>query len=127
LPPQPHHFFKNLYNTVLLNDAGFIVLARFQTNIVAAAVYLVMGKKIIYKYGASDKAFLHLRPNNLIMWEAIQWYCQKGFMSFNFGRTEPDNLGLLQFKRGWGTIEEKVHYFKYNLEKNKYVLLKIKN
>ena len=56
------------------------------------------------------------------MWEAIKWYSEKGFESFSFGRTEPENNGLLQFKRGWGTREEVVRYYKYDLKKDSFVV-----
>jgi len=48
------------------------------------------------------KFFQHLRANNLVMWEAIKWSCEKKFQSLSFGRTEPENKGLMQFKAGWG-------------------------
>ncbi len=35
----------------------------------------------------------------------------------HLGRTEPDNQGLIQFKRGWGTNECKVSYYRFNLKK----------
>jgi len=61
-----------------------------------------------------------LRPNNMVMWEAIKWCRGRGFESFSFGRTEPENEGLLQFKRGWGAEERLVRYFKYDLKKNSF-------
>jgi hypothetical protein len=55
------------------------------------------------------------------MWEAIKWYSQNGFRSFNFGKTEPTNKGLLQYKRGWGTKEQSLRYYKYDLTKDRFV------
>ncbi len=37
------------------------------------------------------------------------------------GRTEPGNDGLRQFKRGWGTEEHPIHYFRYDLRQSAYV------
>ena len=79
------------------------------------------GKKAIYKYGASDGASQQLRPNNLIMWQAIKWCDQNGYRSFFFGKTEPENEGLLRCKRGWGGEKEKINYYKYDLVKDTFV------
>ena len=55
------------------------------------------------------------------MWEAIKMYVANGSKSFNFGRTELDHKGLLQFKRGWGAREEAINYYKYDLVKNAFI------
>jgi hypothetical protein len=120
LPPQPFSFFKKIYEHVIAAGNGFTVLAFLKDFCVAGAVYLHFGKAAVYKFGASNKKFQHLRPNNLVMWEAIRECVKRGFRSFSFGRTEPDNEGLLQFKRGWNPEEEQVSYYKYDLKKNSF-------
>jgi len=121
LPPQPYHFFKKIYEHIISQKKGFVVLAYYKKDPVAGAVYFHFNGQAIYKYGASDRTFQHLRPNNLVMWETIKWYALNGFKSFSFGRTEPENTGLLQFKRGWGTKEEVINYYKYDLTKDAFV------
>lgn len=121
LPPQPYHFFKKIYEHIISQKKGFVVLAYYQKKPVAGAVYFHFSGQAIYKYGASDGRFQHLRPNNLVMWEAIKWYARNGFISFSFGRTEPENKGLIQFKRGWGTGEETIYYYKYDLKTDAFV------
>lgn len=118
LPPQPWCFFEKIFEHIIAMGKGFVALALNQGRPIAGAVYFHFREEGIYKYGASDKHFQHLRANNLVMWEAIRWCCQNGIRSFSFGRTEPENEGLLQFKRGWGTKEDKVAYYKMNLYKN---------
>jgi lipid II:glycine glycyltransferase (peptidoglycan interpeptide bridge formation enzyme) len=121
LPPQPWHFFKKNFENIISLPKGFVSLAIFKERAIAGAVYFHFGEKAIYKYGASDRIYQHLRPNNLIMWEAIKCCKQNGCKHLSFGRTEPDHEGLLQFKRGWGTIEEAMHYYRYDLIKNEFV------
>jgi len=121
LPPQPFLFFKKVFEHVISRNLGHIALASRSEKIIAGAVYFHFGNKAIYKYGASDKDYQHLRPNNLVMWKAIKYYAQTGFKGFSFGRTEPGNEGLLQFKRGWGTREETINYYKYDLEKDTFI------
>ena len=52
------------------------------------------------------------------MWEAIKWSFKNNFKQFDFGRTEVDNPGLLQFKGGWGAKENDIRYYKYDLIKD---------
>lgn len=121
LPPQPFNFFKKIFEHIINKQQGLVVTATYQAKIIAASVYFHIGKKALYKYGASLKSFQHLRANNLVMWEAIKWFCHNGFDSFTFGRTAPGNKGLLQFKSGWGAEEEHLQYFKYDLSTESYV------
>lgn len=121
LPPQPMRFFKKIYDHITSEKKGIVALARFQEKIIAGAVYFHFDNVAIYKYGASDRNYQHLRPNNLVMWEAIKWAANRGFQRFNLGRTEPDHEGLLQFKRGWGAAESVIKYYKYDLKEDRFV------
>ena len=121
LPPQPYLFFKKVHEHVLSKDVGHIVLASYKGRNIAGAVFFHFNNRAVYKYGASDKRFLDSRANNLIMWEAIRWYRNKGYANFSFGRTEPENEGLLQFKRGWGAKEYPIYYYKYDIHQSAFV------
>lgn len=121
LPPQPRRFFQCVYDQILSQGMGFIVLASLRGTAIAANVYFTFGDQILYKYGASDKAWLHLRSNNLVIWAAIKWGCDHGYRSLCFGRTEPENEGLRQFKAGWGARENVIKYYRYSLKKNAFI------
>ena len=96
-------------------------LEQYKGIAIAGNTYLQHGENVIFKYGASDKIYHHLRPNNLVMWNAIRWCCEKGYKNLNFGKTETDNNGLRQFKSGWGTKEHIIKYFKYDFLKNSFI------
>jgi CelD/BcsL family acetyltransferase involved in cellulose biosynthesis len=121
LPPQPQRFFQKFFDHIISARQAFVALAKYAGQAVAGGVYLQYREQGIYKYGASDTRFQHLRPNNLVMWEAIKWFCCNGYTRFNFGRTEPGNEGLLQFKRGWGVSESVLAYFKYDIAADDFV------
>lgn len=121
LPPQPYYFFEKIYEHIISKYLGFVALASYNKKNIAGAIYFHFGDKAFYKYGASDIRYQNLRANNLVMWEAIKYYCQKGYKTLCFGRTEPDNKGLLQFKAGWGTKEQIINYHKYDLRKESFV------
>lgn len=116
LPPQPAVFFRKIFEHVIEKGLGMIALAIHKNISLAGGVFFHFGTSAVYKYGASDEKYLHFRANNLVMWEAIKWYCQNGYRRLSFGRTEPQNSGLRQFKNGWGAREKIIKYYRYDLK-----------
>lgn len=114
LPPQPVAFFDNIQKHILAPGLGSILLARVNGRPAAGAMFFEYGQTVIYKFGASNEAYQDLRPNNLVMWRAIEHYARAGFSLFNFGRTSLENAGLRRFKRAWGTRETTVDYIKWS-------------
>jgi len=122
LPPQPFSFFSNIHKHILSQNSGIVAVASWQKTPIAASVYFHLSDRAIYKYGASDEKFQHLRGSNLVMWEAIKWYLRKGAKKLHLGRTSMANEGLRRFKLGWGASEEEIKYFKYDFRKKNFVL-----
>jgi hypothetical protein len=121
LPPQPWHFFENVHREVIANGMGITALARHEGKAVAGNVYFHYGDKALFKFGASDMRYQHLRAGNLVMWEAIKFYAGKGLKSICFGRTEPENRGLRRFKEGWGAKETDITYYRFDLASGAFV------
>jgi hypothetical protein len=121
LPPQPWHFFEHVHREIIAKGMGITALARLEGNAVAGNVYFHYGDKALFKFGASDMRYQHLRAGNLVMWEAIKFYAGKNFKSLCFGRTEPENKGLRRFKEGWGTKETDITYYRFDLASGAFV------
>jgi len=121
LPPQPYGFFRNIAQYVLQHGLGFVATARWRGRPIASAIFLHHGRRAIYKYGASDYAFQQLRPNNLLMWRAIEWFAEHRFDTLHLGRTSLANDGLRRFKLGFGAQEEKIAYYKFDMARGAFV------
>lgn len=121
LPPQPKLFFSNIYKHIIAPKSGFVVLAYSGETVIAGGVFFHNGEKALYKYGASNQKYNYLKANNAVMWEAIKWFSHKGFKTFSFGRTHPENKGLLQYKNGWGTQKSVINYYKYDCKKELFI------
>lgn len=121
VPPQPWRFFENIAKLVVRPGYGYIAEVRLREETVAAAVFLHFGRKALYKFGASDYKYQGLRPNNLLLWEAIKRYSACGFARLHLGRTSVGNPGLRRFKLGFGAREENIQYFKYDFKRNHFV------
>jgi hypothetical protein len=120
LPPQPFSFFRNIQKHILSEGNGFVALASYRGESIAGGIYIHSGVKAIFKFGASERRYQALRANNLLMWEAIRWYSRNGFRNISFGRTDPENEGLRNFKREWGSDETKIINIKYDVKNSLY-------
>lgn len=110
VPIQPLRFFRLLWDQLLSKGLGFVLLA-FKDHIpIAGAVFLQWNRILTYKYGASLSEYWALRPNNLLFWHAIQLGCEADCQLFDWGRTDIEDEGLSNFKRGWGSNELRLHY-----------------
>lgn len=122
LPPQPWKFFLNIWRHILSQKQGIVALADWRKKKIGGAVYFFLGGRAIYKYGASDFRWLHLRPNNLVMWTAMKWLARNGVTSLHLGKTSLTNEGLRKFKLTLGAVEERIEYVKFDLYANRFVV-----
>jgi CelD/BcsL family acetyltransferase involved in cellulose biosynthesis len=121
VPPQPRKFFEAIHRHIMDRGLGVVALARFEGKPVAGAVFFHHERQALYKYGASDLRFQQLRPNNLVMWRAIEWHVQHGFQILDFGRTSVGNDGLRRFKLGWGAVERMIRYVRFDCRTGAFV------
>jgi Acetyltransferase (GNAT) domain len=117
LPPQPRRFFHLIHKYLIGPGSGFISLARFKSKWIAGSVFLRFGPHAVYKFGASDPSFQHVRANNLVMWQSIRRLQKDCVSRLSLGRSESNDDGLLQFKRGWGGEEVRLSYYRIGLLK----------
>jgi hypothetical protein len=121
LPPQPLRFFLNIQRHMLSLGQGFMTTARLARRPLASAVFLHDGRRALYKFGASDYAFQHTRPNNLVMWAGMKRCAERGLATLNLGRTSLSNEGLRRFKLGLGADEQVIRYAKYDFSAKEFV------
>ena len=103
--PQPDSLFWNIQKELLEPGLGFLSVAVLEGRVVAANLFLHWNGTLVYKYGASDERALPAAANYAVMWDAMRWGCEQGLARVDFGRSDLDGEGLLQFKRGWGSQE----------------------
>ncbi len=75
-------------------------------------------------YANSDYNYQHLRPGNLLAWEAIKHYFSYGYKIFDFGKTECGNEGLRMYKSGFSPVEIPLFHFLFDIRKNSFKLKK---
>jgi hypothetical protein len=108
LPTQPRRFVLRFVD-VLSAGLGFVLLVRQGERPLAAAVFLTHRGVLTYKYGASDPSSLSLRPNNLLLREAIRCGAEHGMHALDLGRTGLGHESLRAFTLARGAKEGELH------------------
>jgi lipid II:glycine glycyltransferase (peptidoglycan interpeptide bridge formation enzyme) len=111
--PEPYHFLQTIYKYIVLPGYGFLLLAELGDRIIAGSMYFCFGNTVLLKFNASDIKYSSYRPNYLLTWEAMERACQEGYERFDFGRSHPENHGLIRFKKQWGSQETLMRYYYY--------------
>jgi CelD/BcsL family acetyltransferase involved in cellulose biosynthesis len=111
VPIQPWRFIRGIWENLVQPGLGFLAITESaQEDALAAALFLVHNRTIVYKYGASDSAHWHLKPNHLLFWRVLEWAGREGFQLLDLGRSDAEGQGLRQFKAGWGATETPLRY-----------------
>lgn len=76
-------------------------LAESQDELVAGALCLASRSHVAYWHGAASREFMHQRPANLLMHEAIRDACARGCRWFDFNPSG-GHRGAALFKRSFG-------------------------
>lgn len=107
LPLVPAKFFAAL-GRHLGDDQVLLLLAKRAETVLGALICLKHRGQISAEFiGEAELDGTRCDGiNQLLYHEAIRLACEQGCVTFSFGRTANDNIGLLEFKRRWATIEE---------------------
>ena len=111
VPCHPWKFFKNMFE--LMGDFSKLYLSVYENEAIAGGVINSYKEQTSYGYGASNPNYLSLYPNNAFLWKSIEDACSVGSKNYDFGRASYDNVGLIDFKKRWGTEERKLYYSYY--------------
>jgi len=113
LAPQPLSWFRNLITC--MGERLKIRLALKDGRAVASILTLRYKDTLVYKYGCSDRKFNRLGGMQLLFWKAIQEAKQEGICTFDFGRSDWDQPGLITFKDRWGAVQTPIAYWRYGI------------
>ncbi|MFW9825969.1 MAG: lipid II:glycine glycyltransferase FemX [Candidatus Thorarchaeota archaeon] len=94
VPTQPKKYFLNLWEYLIKDRLGFLMLSYYNDIPIAGGVFLRYKNNIVYKYGATDPAYMNLYANHALLWEVIKYGCKNGFQYMDWGRTDKGHEGL---------------------------------
>jgi lipid II:glycine glycyltransferase (peptidoglycan interpeptide bridge formation enzyme) len=116
LPPQPKLWFRELIRS--FGTDLKIRIARKNGKAVAGMLTLRHKNTLVYKYGGSDPQHHNLGGMHLLYWKSIEDAKASGLQSFDLGRSDDDQDGLITFKTRWGAKQSTLTYSRYVLSKS---------
>jgi lipid II:glycine glycyltransferase (peptidoglycan interpeptide bridge formation enzyme) len=120
-PQHSKLFFTNIYK--YMNDNILGLNCYVDNKLIGSIIVFYEGKKAYVAFNVSKESHRHLRPNDILYWNAIKKLINKKIQYLNIGEVNIESKntrekGLYKFKSKWlGEVYPKV-YFTYPGEKN---------
>ncbi len=106
VPARPYRFFLALWELMHSRGMMRLLLAEKQdatgTRMVGGHLFLSFGDTVTYAFGASRTDDFALRPNDIIMGQAINDASEAGFRFVDLGEVPEGDENLARFKTKWG-------------------------
>jgi CelD/BcsL family acetyltransferase involved in cellulose biosynthesis len=102
---QPVRLFEALWNRFPVDHRWVIKVSSADGEGVAFAVLFRWRDVVYFKFSASNQTALTLRPNDLLYRSVIAHAHSVGARLVDWGLSDCDQPGLLQFKRKWADLE----------------------
>lgn len=106
----PSNFFRALRNEMPENCR--FVFAEYQSQIVAATLYLHDDSDVFSFLGGTDTNFQHVRPTNALIWETIQWASAAGKKRLVLGGGYKPDDGVFHFKSTFSRLRQAFYIYK---------------
>jgi CelD/BcsL family acetyltransferase involved in cellulose biosynthesis len=110
---QPYRFFENIWHHFVEEQSGLLMVAEYQDEITGGVLFLEWKDTLYYKFNASASPHLSHRPNDLLIWEGIKYGKAKGYTYLDFGLSDWDQEGLIQYKRKFATEEKTISFLQH--------------
>jgi hypothetical protein len=88
-------------------------VAVHNNEVIGGVLFLEWQGTLYYKFNASNPDSIALRPNDLVVWEGIRYGQRRGLHFLDFGLSDWDQEGLLQYKRKFATKEKTISLLRY--------------
>ena len=114
-PVHNKKFYQNIIQE--FPEGATLFVAKISDQPVATAITVGFKKHIQAYISASLSDFVHLKPNELLYWEIIQYACDRGYQYLDFGRSTWES-GTFEFKKHLGASPMPL-YYEYYLNRSK--------
>lgn len=109
LDAEEQYFFSDRYFESISQfepESFFVMYAKYQEQAIAAALFFVSGGNLHYHLGGSRKEYQYLRPNNYILYRAMEYGIERNCTKFHLGggRTVEEDDLLFRYKREFSSM-----------------------
>lgn len=105
---QPIELFERIWYAFAPRGGIVTLLAMADGIPIAGGIYLEWGGTLYHKFGASRLEYRSRYPNNAVTWAAIRWAAARGLDRIDWGLSDLDQPGLVQYKRQWASTERRI-------------------
>jgi len=110
LPPQPMKWFRSLIASFGMSLK--IRVAFKDSEPIASILTISHHETVTYKYGCSDARMHAMGGVAMLFWNTIRQAKTDGHETFDLGRSEISNQGLVNFKEHWGGMGSNISYWR---------------
>lgn len=114
-PVLSRRYFR-LLKEIFTDDCELMVITR-EGRTVSAVMSFYFREEVLPYYGGGTSEAREVAGNDFMYWELMRRACEKGYRTFDFGRSKR-NTGSFDFKKNWG-FEPQPLYYEYQLHGNK--------
>jgi CelD/BcsL family acetyltransferase involved in cellulose biosynthesis len=117
VPARPYRFFRALWQSMGSNGLMRVWLVEHHTGagatIVGGHIYFKLGKTLSYAFNGALTSALPLRPNDILLWQAIHDAQNEGCRVVDFGEVPDGDDSLAQYKLKWGAQPVRLYRYYY--------------
>jgi len=98
-----YYFSQMFFDDMFSNLAEHYTLfsARYEGKIISSAIMMHCNGNLHYHLSASLREYMHLAPNNLLLYTAACWGAENGYTKFHLGGGVGIDDSLLSFKKSF--------------------------
>ncbi|SCX96535.1 FemAB family XrtA/PEP-CTERM system-associated protein [Desulfoluna spongiiphila] len=110
---SPVHAKKLFYRVMeTFTGKARIVLVEKEGEPVSAAMVCAFEKALQNPWASTRRRFNKLSPNMLLYWSMLEYACNQGYATFDFGRSTPGE-GTYRFKKQWGPEPYPLYWYRF--------------
>ena len=111
LPPLPPELFAGLLRELGAGGNAEILLALRDGLVLGGLFTLRLGRRISFEHIGVDPGIRNPSMFHFLYWNGILRAVRQGCDEVDFGRTDENNTGLMNFKKRWNTeVSDLVHF-----------------
>ncbi|MBA4141472.1 MAG: FemAB family PEP-CTERM system-associated protein [Nitrosospira sp.] len=110
-PVLSRRYFR-LLKEIFADDCELMIITK-KGRTVSAVMSFYFREEVLPYYGGGTSEAREVAGNDFMYWELMRRACEKGYRTFDFGRSKR-NTGSFDFKKNWG-FEPQPLYYEYQL------------
>ena len=107
-PAMPKRYFQALKNE-FGKDCEILTVVGPGGQVLSSVMTFYFRDEALPYYAGDDEAARNLAANDFKYWELMRRACERGFKTFDFGRSKKDT-GSYAFKKNWGFEPTQLNY-----------------